>query len=302
MGLAKRIGTDIGWAAMRLAESATRVRGTGYALRLGRGIGSCLWGVAGVFFRGRKRLSLANAEVALPEVPARQRRRIVRESVIESVSFWPEVVSYAYFGKHRILRVVAVEGRENLLAALAKGKGVIAPSIHLGNFMLIGMWMTEAGHEFYFLTRYPHDMRLVRRLIHLRRVLGMGAIRDLPRRACMRGIFEALESNAVIFMQLDQRSGKTGVDVEYFGLPFRAFTGPMAIALKTGAAVVPMYIVRERGMRQRLVFEPELDLVRSGDRQADVKANIQRLMHIFEGWVRRHPESYWWFNRKWDGV
>ncbi len=50
------------------------------------------------------------------------------------------------------------------------------------------------------------------------------------------------------------------------------------------------------------VFEPELELERSGDRQADVKANIQRLMHIFEGWVRRYPESYWWFNRKWDGV
>ena len=63
-----------------------------------------------------------------------------------------------------------------------------------------------------------------------------------------------------------------------------------------------MYIVREGGMRQRLVFEPELELERSGDRQADVKANIQRLMHIFEGWVRRYPESYWWFNRKWDGV
>ena len=167
---------------------------------------------------------------------------------------------------------------------------------------LIGTWMTEAGHEFYFLTRYPHDRRLVRRFVHLRRLLGMGAIRDLPRRACMRGMFEALDSNAVIFMQLDPRSRDAGGAVEYFGRPFHAFTGPVAMALKTGAAVVPMYIVRESGIRQRLVIEPEFELERTGDRQADVKKNLQRLMHIFEGWVRRSPENYWWFNRRWDGV
>ena len=302
MGFVRESGADIGWVVMRLSETATRARGTGYAVALGRAVGAALWWLAGVFFRGRKRLTLANAEVVLPDLGPRERRRIVREAVLESVSFWPEVVSYAYFGTHRILRNVRAEGHDNLKRALAKGKGVIAPSIHLGNFSLIGTWMTEAGHEFYFLTRYPHDRRLVRRFVHLRRLLGMGAIRDLPRRACMRGMFEALDSNAVIFMQLDQRSRDAGVDVEYFGRPFHAFTGPVAMALKTGAAVVPMYIVRESGIRQRLVIEPEFELERTGDRQADVKKNLQRLMHIFEGWVRRSPENYWWFNRRWDGV
>lgn len=299
MGLAKGIGADIAWAVMRLSETATRSRGTAYAVMLGRGIGSVLWRLAGVLLRRRKRLSLANVAVVLPDVPPREGARILREAVLETVSFWPELVSYAYFGTHRILRTVAVEGRENLLAALAKGRGVIAPSIHLGNFSLIGIWMTQADHEFYFLMRYPHDMRIVRRFVHLRRLLGIGAIHDLPRRACVRGIFEALRKNAVIFMQLDQRSSGAGVDVEYFARPFHAFTGPVAIALKTGAAMVPMYIVRENGIRQRLVIEPELEIERTGDRHADVKANLQRLMHRFEGWVREHPEHYWWFHRLW---
>ena len=299
---AKKIGLDIGWAAMRLAETATRVRGTAYAVGLGRGIGAALWRLVAPFAGRRKRVSLGNIGVAFPQVSTRQRERLLREAALESISFWPEIVSYAYFGTRRILRNVAAEGHENLLDALAKGRGVIAPSIHVGNFSLIGTWMTEMDHEFYFLTRYPHDRRLVRRFVHLRRLLGMGAIRDLPRRACMRGILEALRSNAVVFMQLDQRSRDAGVEVDYFGRPFRSFTGPVTMALKTGAPLVPMYIARQEGIRHRLVMEPEMELVRTGDRRADVKTNLQKLMHIFEGWVRRYPEQYWWFNRRWDGV
>lgn len=295
----KKIGADIGWAAMRLSETLVKSRMTGYAIALGRAIGTVLWWLVG----SRRRLALKNAEVVLPDVPFAQRRRIVREAVIDSVSHWPEVVSYAWTGPERILSNITVEGRENLDRALAKGRGVIAPSVHLGNFALIGIWMTQAGYEFYFLTRYPHDPRVVRRFVYLRKYrLGIGAIRDLPRRECTRGILTALRRNAIVYMQLDQPSRDVFLEVNFFGRPFGAFMGPVTLALKTGAALVPMYILRERSCRQRLVIEPEFELARTGSRREDAEAGLRALLGHFEGWIRAHPDQWWWLSRRWRNL
>lgn len=295
----KRIGADAGWAAMRLSETLVKSRMTGYAVALGRAVGAALW----LLVRSRRNLALRNARVVLPTLAERERRRVVREAAVDSVSHWPEVVSYAYAGTRRILSTVTVEGRENLDRALARGRGVIAPSVHLGNFALIGIWMTQAGYEFYFLTRYPHDPRLVRRFVYLRRYrLGIGAIRDLPRRECTRGLLAALERNAIVYMQLDQPSRDVYVEVPFFGRPFGAFMGPVTLALKTGAALVPMYILRERGPRQRLVIEPEFPLARTGDRRADAEAGLRALMAHFEKWIVSHPDQWWWVSRRWRGV
>jgi KDO2-lipid IV(A) lauroyltransferase len=298
-GWVKRLGDDIGWVLMRMSESLVKSRGAGYAVRFGTGIGRVLWPL----MVGRRRQAMRNAAVALPDRTVAERRAAVDAAVVDNVAHVPEIFAYAYNGTRRTLDNVRVEGREHLDAALARGKGVVAVSIHLGNFAIIGTWMSEAGYEFYFLTRYPHDPRIVRRFVHLRQHrLKMGAIRDRPRRACINGLMRAFERNAIVFIQLDQHGGETSVEVPFFGRPFDAFTGPVALALKTGAAVVPMYIYRERGIKHRLVIEPEFDLTRTGDKRADVAANLGRLMEHFEGWIRRHPDQWWWVSRIWRGV
>jgi KDO2-lipid IV(A) lauroyltransferase len=294
--LAKRIASDLGWAALRLSDSLTRVRGPGFAVTVGRPVGLLLWTLLGK----RRRLCLDNARVALPDLSARARRRIVREAAVNSASFWPELASYCYCGPNRILSNVEVEGRERLDSALGRGRGVVAPGIHMGNFPLIGTWMHAAGYRFDFVMRYPHDERVSRWFTRLRRIEGIGAMRDLPRLACMRGCLGALSANGIVFMPLDMRSGRSGVEVPFFGRPYRAFTGPVALPAKTGAAVLPMYIVRVKGPRHRLVVEPELPLERTGDKTADARRNLERLMGRFEEWVRAHPEQWWWFNRRWE--
>ena len=213
-------------------------------------------------------------------------------------------MTYAFRGPGHVLRSVSVEGREHLDAALARGRGVVAPGIHLGNFSLISIWMTQAGYDFRFLSRFPHDDRIVRRLAILRRMAGVKLIRDLPRRACLEQCRATLAGNGIIGFQLDQRAMQShpGVEVTFFGLPYRAFGGMVSLALKTGAALVPMYIVRERGVRQRMVIEPALEIPGTGDRRADVEACVQGLMHRFERWIRACPAHWWWPTRRWVGV
>ncbi len=302
--LIRKLGLDAGWAAMRLAETLVRMRGTGYAVRLGRSVGAALWLLAGLFLRSRRDLSFRNARVVLPDLTCAERRRIVREAILRSSSYWPELMCHIHSGGRRILKDIAVEGRENLDIALARGKGVVVPASHLGNFALIGMWMAKAGYKFYYLSRFPHDERLQQRMAWLRRLSGIKVIRNVPLRACVSDCIATLSRGEIIFFQLDQRAGKAGpgVSVDFFGRPFHCFTGPVSFALKTGAAVVPMYIVREGGVRHRLVIEPEFVLDRTGDKRADVRSNLQRLMHRLEGWIRAHPRDWWWPNRRWEGV
>ena len=296
VGFLAKLGADAGWAAMRLSESLARGRGVDYAMRLGRAVGRTLW-----LLRARRRLSMRNAAVVLGDLPVSGRRRVVREGYMQSGSYWPELVNYIHDRPNRILRNVTVEGREHLDAALARGSGVIAPSIHLGNFSLIGLWMAQAVYEFRFMIRVPHNERFFERFNFLSRKSGLGLIWDRPRRACVRTSHQVLAGGGIVCSLLDQATmGQRGVKVEFFGRPFHAFGGTMTIALKTGAAVVPMYIARGEEIRHRLVIEPELPMVRTGDRRAEVRANLQRVMRRFEEWIRRHPGQWWWPNRRWQ--
>lgn len=281
---------------MRLAETLVRGRGTGFALSLGRCLGRLIW----MLLPGRRALSLANAEVALPDLPPEERRRAVREAVLNSSAFYPELLSYCYLGPEEVLGNVEVRGIENLEAALARGKGVVAPSIHLGNFPLILVWLGQRGYKTWVLTRYPHDERVTRRFRAGRRTLGIKGIRDTPRQVSIKSSMRVLrERNGILFIQLDQRAASGGVSVKFFGRPFSAFMGPVWFALRAGAAVVPMYILRTRGIKHRIVIEPEFELARTGDRKRDVRVNLQALMRRFEGWIRAHPDQWWWFSRRW---
>lgn len=297
MGLAKRITDDAGWAVLRMVASLVRVRGPGYAVVLGRALGRLAWSIPG----GRRRLSLENAAVALPHLSPRERRRVVREAIMNSFAYWPEPVTYAYRGPRNVLRTVSVEGREHLDAALAKGNGVIAPGIHLGIFPLMAIWMTQAGYDFQFLSRFPHNDRAVELMTHMRALTGIKVIRDLPRRQCLIDCRGVLNRGGIICLQLDQRamSGLPGVDVPFCGRTFHAFGGMVSLALKSGAPLVPMYVYRERGIRHRFVIEPEVRPNPDIPRKQAVIDVIEKLMRRFEVWVREHPEQWWWPRRIW---
>jgi len=285
---------------MRIVASLVRTRGPGYSVSLGRAVGRLLW----AFLGKRRTLSLKNAEVALPHLSARERLRVVRESIRNSVPYWPETVAYACRGPEKLLRTVSVDGREHMDAALARGRGVVAPGIHLGIFPLMASWMTQAGYDFQFLSRYPHNERAVRLMAKVRARTGIRLIRDLPRRQCLLDCRDALARGGIIGLQLDQRAMSVlpGVDVPFFGHMFHAFGGMVSMALKTGAPLVPMYIFRKGGIRHQLVIEPEIEVDGDVPRKEAVRRALELLMGRFEEWVRAHPEHFWWPHRFWDDV
>jgi KDO2-lipid IV(A) lauroyltransferase len=88
--------------------------------------------------------------------------------------------------------------------------------------------------------------------------------------------------------------------VPFFGVPACTASGVARVALRTGAAVVPAFTIwdRDRG-KYRIRFDPPLQLVQTGDDEADALANTARFTQVIEDYVRRYPGQWLWVHRRW---
>jgi KDO2-lipid IV(A) lauroyltransferase len=110
---------------------------------------------------------------------------------------------------------------------------------------------------------------------------------------------EVLRQNKILFIQLDQNFGTGGIFVDFFGKKAATAKGPIIFALRTKAAVVPMFIYRENDNMQRLVIEPEVEISQGKDFPDTVCRTAQKLTDIIEMYVRWHPRDWGWVHRRW---
>jgi KDO2-lipid IV(A) lauroyltransferase len=91
-----------------------------------------------------------------------------------------------------------------------------------------------------------------------------------------------------------------GVFVEFFGKQACAASGVARVALKTGAAVLPGFMVWEQAERRYVLhFGPQLEFEKSGDASTDILAATQKCTSAIESWIRRYPDQWLWIHRRW---
>ena len=108
-----------------------------------------------------------------------------------------------------------------------------------------------------------------------------------------------LRSNQIAVIIADEYRGANGIAVPLFGKTVRARRGPVTLALRTGAAVVPACLVRQPDNTLKLLIEPELELDRSGRGKAQIRENTIRLTQWLERTVRQYPDQWNWMNIRW---
>jgi KDO2-lipid IV(A) lauroyltransferase len=234
-----------------------------------------------------------NVSMAMSDqfLPAETRKSVARRVWRNFARSLYETACVLHASRDVICASVAVEGEEYLKHALEKGKGVIALGAHLGNFTMIGPRVAAAGYPFSVLVKHPPDQRLARLLDSYRAKTGMKTISAKPRRQAARQILMALRRNEVVCILPDVF--KTGrVNTQFFGSTVYVRRGPVTLALRAGAAVVPMCVTRDAEDRLTLRVSPEIDLVRTGDLQEDVAANLALCTRHLEDMVRRYPDQW----------
>jgi Kdo2-lipid IVA lauroyltransferase/acyltransferase len=200
--------------------------------------------------------------------------------------------------KQELRAGIAVIGRENIDAALAKGKGVVVLSAHLGNFFLIGSRLAVEGIPTFVLVNQPRDGRFAKLMDEYRLQVQQKTIHARPRHVALRELHEVLRGNQAVIMIADEYRKGNGIEVSFFGRPVIARRGPVTIALRTGAAIVPTCMVRQADNSLKLVIEPELELDRTAKGKNEIRENTIRITQWLERTVRAYPDQWNWTNIK----
>jgi KDO2-lipid IV(A) lauroyltransferase len=176
---------------------------------------------------------------------------------------------------------------------------VLLFSAHYGHWELLALMQGYAGLPLAIVTRPLDNPRLERILLELR---GASGNRILPKRQAVRSMLTALREGLSVAIAIDQDAHDDGVFVPFCGRLASTTPTLALLALRTGAPVIPFYAIPREDGTYLSVYEPEVVVERSGDRDADVERLTARCTAIVEGWVHARPEMWLWMHRRWKTV
>jgi len=285
------------WFTLELGRLAVKIFPRRFLLSLFEGVAD----LGFYLFRNFRKRSVNNLILALgeqlepAEIPA-----IVRRSLRNFFRDFVEIGFALEASREEIRRAIPLRGREHLEAALARGKGVIALSAHLGNFFLVGTRLAVEGFPAHVLVNQPRDGQIGKLMDRYRLRIGQKTIHARPRRLASQELLQLLRRNELAIVIADEYRSGSGIHVPFFGRTVLARRGPATLALRTGAAVVPTYMIRDAGGKLTLVIEPEIALLRTGGTKTEVKENTLRITQRLERVVRSYPDQWNWMNIRWQ--
>jgi len=270
--------------------------------RIPRGLARIAAGVLayGVYrLMGRlRRVGERNLSLALPELSKTERKRILR-GVYRHLGW--QLVEFCRLPRYTVENTqgwLRAEGLEHYLAARARGKGVLIVTGHLGAWELSSFYHSLMGHPMGMVIRRLDNRRLDEFVNAIRCLHGN---RVLHKDDFARGLLLAMRNGQTVSILMDTNmTPPQGAFVEFFGKQACAATGLAHMARKTGAAVLPGFMLWERAEdRYVLHFGKELEIPRTADVAADILAGTQLCTQAIESWIRRYPDQWLWIHRRW---
>jgi KDO2-lipid IV(A) lauroyltransferase len=199
----------------------------------------------------------------------------------------------------RFLLKMNIKGRECLDAALAKGNGVIALGAHLGSFPILGTRLAAEGYVFNAVINEANFPKLMKRIDTYARKMGQKLFFPKPAATSVKKSLNCLRRNEILYLVADEQQRRGGLPVPFFGQ--KAFTapGPAIFSLKTGAPILPMFVLRGNGIERTLVIGNPIEIERTFNEKKDVEMLTAKFTEAIEEAVRRYPSQWAWLNRRW---
>lgn len=245
-----------------------------------------------------RHVGMRNLKLAFPEKTRRERARILRGVFTSLGRQLAEVCLFPTYTPENVGKVVVYDGFENFERALARGKGVLFLTAHLGAWELSAFTHSLYGHPLHIVMR-PLDNVYLDRL--MRRYRTMHGNSTVDKDDFVRGLLSAMKAGETVGILMDTNmTPPQGVFTDFFGIPACTASGLARIALRTDAAVVPGFTIWDPGLRKyRLRFDTALKLIRTGNDDADVRANTALFTKVIEEYVRKYPDQWLWVHRRW---
>lgn len=266
------------------------------------GLFCLIYPIAGII-GGLKRRFVKNIDVAYQgSLTNKELRVIARKSLyIQLVGIMEAIHYYHPRNKEELKEKVRIDGIENVVNAKKNGMGAIGVTAHLGNFQLLAVRLNvERQLNFWFLSRDPKTKALADAWYRKMEKADLKKINFTERSKAAKGVIRELKNSGFIMMVADEYK-RNGVKVDFFGRPTFMAAGPAVISMRTGAPLLPMFIIRGKRSRYHLVIEEPIEHILTGDTERDVQALTQKRTDILEKYVKQYPDQWLWLHSRWRG-
>jgi KDO2-lipid IV(A) lauroyltransferase len=280
------------FAAVRLVATVVSL----LPMRVVRRCGAALGRLAYALDAAHRRIALENLAAAFPSRPARERRMLARAMFAHFGSLLLELLKFGTYTPDQMRGAIDVEGEERARQAYQQERGVLFFTGHFGYWEIQGIVEPLLGHPISVLARPLDNARLNEMLERIRTRTGNSVI---YRQGAVRKILRELAANHGVALLIDQHlHTPDAVYVDFFRRPAATTSALAALALRTGAPVIPVFALPLPGGRYRLVYEHPVDPPHADTADA-VREFTQRCTDVLEMYVRRHPELWLWMHRRW---
>jgi KDO2-lipid IV(A) lauroyltransferase len=246
--------------------------------------------------RAHRRIAERNLAAAFPSRPGRERRAIARAAFAHFGRLLFELLKFSTLSREHMLARVEFDGDERMRSAYAHGKGVIFVTGHFGFWELHAMVHALHAQPIALLARALDNPLLNDLLENIRQRTGNTVV---YRRGTIRRVMRTLQAKQGVAVLIDQHiMGRDAIYVDFFERPAATTSAVAALALRTGAPVVPVFALPLGHGRYRLIYEHPVEPPR-GEAEDAIRDFTQRCTDVLEMYVRRHPDLWLWMHRRW---
>ena len=261
----------------------------GFGAALGR-LGLALVGDRGGAARENLRLSFPEKDPAWVKATAREAFANLGRAAMECCRL-------VRVGPDEVSRLCPPVGVENMTNALAKGRGVLMLTGHLGNWEMCGIACSRQVGPIMVVGR-PLDFAPADRLVNSFRQRGGNQV--VPKARSFRPLLRRLRQGGLVGILGDQNvDWYDGVWVDFFGRPACTNKGMALLSMASGAPVVPVHNFRMKNGRFQTIYGPEIPPAESGDKTQDIWDNTQAYTKAIEDMIRRDPAQWLWAHKRW---
>jgi KDO2-lipid IV(A) lauroyltransferase len=265
---------------------------------MARAVGAAIGGLAYGALGRLRSVGLRNLELAFPDKSAAGRERILREEYRNLGWLLAEFCLMPGYTAEGASRFIRYEGLENYLRARELGKGVLVLTGHLGAWELSSFYHSLMGYPMGMVIRRLDNPLVDRFVNHVRCLHGN---RVIHKDDFARGLIASMRAGETVGILMDTNmTPPQGVFVPFFGVQACTASGMARVAAKTGATVVPGFLLWEESVQKYVLrFGEPLPVVATGDAEQDALVNTAAFTAKIEEYIRQYPKQWLWMHRRW---
>jgi len=250
-----------------------------------------------IFAKKDKESLAKNLKIILKTDDDKIIKRHIRNVFRNFAKYLSDFFKFAILNSEDIKRLVKVEGRENIDKVLEKGKGGLFVTAHLGNWEMGAIVVGNLGYSLYALALPHKDKRINDFFLKQRSSFGA---KTIPIGSQIRNCIRLLKNNDLLAIVGDRDFANSGQEADFFGRRTILPKGPAFFSLKTGAPILPTFVVRNPDNAFTMYIDKPISINPTGNKEKDLVEITKRYVSVMEHYIRSYPDQWYAFREVWN--